>query len=650
MKDLKDVLARLRSQPQSRSALLTRAADAADGQPTFTMSLSSEAEIERWGFIEVLSHEAGAVDLSRAMNGLPLLTDHDWRNLVGRANNIHIRGDRVLEATVVFSRSAAGAEVQQDVVDGIRTDVSIGYEILDAEQTGVRDGTPIVTVTRWRPYETSMVSVAADISIGVGRGATVGGGYSPSHASDGDANQSLNSRGSEDMSAKAKTQSEEGATETGERQAPVEVRDRSDLAAIGRLTREHNMTDLLPDFLERGLSLSDARAEMLSRIAERAKTANAGVVPSSGAGQLGLSEKETRRYNFFAAAEAAYTGDDTRAGYEMELSDAVSKTLQGRSPRGFYVPGDVLLAGVRDIARRRISERALGGNFAAGTATDGPEFKIAEAGTYIDFLYNAARVVEAGAQVLPGLDREQAMPRMTGPLVGSWTPELPGSDNGSADPSFDQEKLTPRAINSPVVEVSRQLLTSTAPFSMQAIVINAIARSIGLGIDAGALTGTGLNGQPTGVYARPGVDGGAIATFDWAAIVALKTAVAAANADLTGASYLLTPELAGLAETTRKDAGSGIMLLENGRMAGFPALPTNQMPKNLAGTGNDAHGIVFGNFAYMLIALFGAGVEIIIDPYAKKRRNIVEIMGVQLADVGFSQPGGFKAKRFDMTP
>jgi HK97 family phage major capsid protein len=657
MSDIAAMLADIRAKPQARFATIQRTERSeGDASPAYEMSFSSEAEIERWGsYIEVLSHEPGAVDLSRAMNGLALLEDHRSEKQVGRAVNMALRADRKLVGEVKWSRSQRGQEIRQDVDDDIRRDVSIGYEILDAQQTGVRNGIPIITITRWRPYEVSLVAVPADITVGKDRGAPLGGYNRDTQATTQDPIPTTTStRGSDDMKKAADGADATAEDGEGERKAPgrVDVRQNEDLTAMARLTRTHGMTDMLPGFLERGLTLEAARDEMLAAIAKRTADANPAKVPSAGVGQLGLSSGEGKRYNLYAAIEAALTGNASRAGYEMELSDAVAGSLGGRSTRGFYVPGDILLLGARETARRNVmATRALGGNFGGATgATDGPEFNIAEAGTYIDFLYNAARVVEAGAQVVPGLDREQVMPRMTGPLVGSFVPELPGSDIGTADPTFDQEKLTPRACSSPVVQISRQSLTASAPFSLQAIVINAIARAIGLGIDRGAISGTGTGGQPVGIFARPGVDAGAMSAFDWANLVDLKTLVAVNNADLSGAGYMMTPELAGLAEVTRKDAGSGVMLLENGRINGFPCWATNQMPKNLAGTGTNAHGAVFGNFGYMILALFGGGVEIIIDPLSQKRRNMVEIMGVQLADIGFTQPGGFRARRWDLTP
>ena len=69
-----------------------------------------------------------------------------------------------------FGRSAKAEEIFQDVIDGIRSNVSVGYQIdevvLEKEE---KDKASIYRVTRWEPYEISLVSVPADINVGVGR-------------------------------------------------------------------------------------------------------------------------------------------------------------------------------------------------------------------------------------------------------------------------------------------------------------------------------------------------------------------------------------------------------------------------------------------------------------------------------------------------
>ncbi|MDD5212244.1 MAG: HK97 family phage prohead protease, partial [Sulfuricurvum sp.] len=136
---------------------------------TVELSFSSEEPYERYWGIEVLDHSPTSVNLSRLNNAAPLLLDHDTRNQIGVVESAAISSERKGVATVRFSRSERGDEVFKDVVDGIRKNVSVGYQIEEMLLES-RDGdTETYRVTKWMPFEVSIVSVPADTSVGVGR-------------------------------------------------------------------------------------------------------------------------------------------------------------------------------------------------------------------------------------------------------------------------------------------------------------------------------------------------------------------------------------------------------------------------------------------------------------------------------------------------
>src|ERR1017187_7639632 len=99
------------------------------------MSFSSEQPVQRcsWedgkDYMEVLSHDPKAVDLSRLNNKHPLLVNHDTRDQVGVVKSAGIGADKKGRATVRFSKSVRGKEIFQDVKDGIRGLVSVGYQV-----------------------------------------------------------------------------------------------------------------------------------------------------------------------------------------------------------------------------------------------------------------------------------------------------------------------------------------------------------------------------------------------------------------------------------------------------------------------------------------------------------------------------------------
>ena len=139
---------------------------------TVGLSFSSEAPVERWFGMEVLSHDPKHVNLGRLNDGAPLLMDHNINDQIGRVESAMVDGKRG-QAIVRFSKSARGSEIFNDVVDGIRQNISVGYRIneMELDESRSEDEVETFVATSWQPYEVSVVSVPADNSIGISRAA-----------------------------------------------------------------------------------------------------------------------------------------------------------------------------------------------------------------------------------------------------------------------------------------------------------------------------------------------------------------------------------------------------------------------------------------------------------------------------------------------
>jgi HK97 family phage major capsid protein/HK97 family phage prohead protease len=136
---------------------------------TIDLSFSSETPYERWWGIEILDHGKKSIRLDRLTSGGPLLVDHDTRDIVGVIESVSIDTSLTGRAEVRFGKSARAEEVYQDVLDGIRRGVSVGYVIHDAKLVETKDGVDTWQITDWEPLEISLVSVPADPTVGVGR-------------------------------------------------------------------------------------------------------------------------------------------------------------------------------------------------------------------------------------------------------------------------------------------------------------------------------------------------------------------------------------------------------------------------------------------------------------------------------------------------
>jgi len=144
---------------QTREMLIDTRTATADR--TVAVSISSDIPLDRYDYVEILSHDAKAIDLSRAP--LPLVEGHDTSKVnVGIIEGIRTDGKK-LRGILRMGASQRATELWADIQSGVVRGLSVGYEILSHTTNG-----KTVTATRWKPYETSLVAVPADNSVGIG--------------------------------------------------------------------------------------------------------------------------------------------------------------------------------------------------------------------------------------------------------------------------------------------------------------------------------------------------------------------------------------------------------------------------------------------------------------------------------------------------
>jgi HK97 family phage prohead protease len=135
------------------------------GRRSVPASLSSETPVSRpWG-IETLVHSEEAVDLSRAAAGLPLLWNHDPNRHLGMVANVRLDRGRLV-GDLVFKPGEESDSVWADVRDGWLRDVSVAYQIHEWDP---EVHPPEWRARRWELMEASIVTVPADVSVGINR-------------------------------------------------------------------------------------------------------------------------------------------------------------------------------------------------------------------------------------------------------------------------------------------------------------------------------------------------------------------------------------------------------------------------------------------------------------------------------------------------
>lgn len=604
-KHIPEALARHLTKGRAERALLVERQAIDEEARTAVLAFASESPYERYWGVEILDCTATSMRQGRLRSGANLLCDHDARDVVGVVESVEIGADRVARAVVRFGKSARAEEVWQDVKDGIRRNVSVGYLIHKAQLVETKDGVETYRVTDWEPYEVSMVSIPADATVGVGRNLDV-----PEGAEREPAPQPTEP---EPIPKEEKTMSEVTTPAAAPKVEVVEQRNHA--AEIGKIAQSiPGGAELAMDAIQRGLTVEQFQAEAIRKLSTKP-------VPTS---DIGMSQKEVRQFSVVRAIHALANPQDQAAqraaAFEFEASQAVSQKM-GKAARGFFVPTDVQK---RDLV---VGTASAGGNL---VATD------LLAGSFIDLLRNAMVINSLGTRMMTGLVGQIAIPKQTGAATAYWVAE--NSAPTESQQTIGQVAMSPKTVGA-FTDISRKL-TLQSSIDVEAMVNQDLATVLGLAIQQAAISGSGASNQPSGLLTlvTPSVIGGTNGGApDWTDIVDLETNVAVANADVGTLAYLTNAKVRGRLKTTEKFATSnGAPVWADGDtpLNGYRAGVTNAVPSNLTkGTASGVcSAIVFGNFADLMIGMWGS-LDIMVDPYTGSTAGTVRVVALQDVDV-----------------
>lgn len=596
---------------------------------TLSFSFSSEFPVERWFGQEILSHDAGAADLSRLNDGAPLLFNHNMDDIIGviEKASIDTKNKRGM-CTVRFANTPQADECLGMVNDKIMRNVSFGYRIIEMDVEDAKSDNPTYRATKWMPYEISLVTVPADPSIGVGRSVT---------AEECDV---IVHRNHQPAAAAANPPEVKMTQETTAAAPAVDIKvvqgeaiqaERARIATITALGERFQNTDLARSLVDGGKSIDDARAAFLDKIADAKRTPVA-----EGAADLPLTDKEKREYSLVRAIRASVTGNWKDAGFERECSEAISKRT-GKDSAGFFMPLNI---------RAQYNTGALG----TGGATVATNLLASE---FIEVLRNKARVVQLGARMLTGLVGNVDIPRQITATNTYWVTE--GSDVTEAEATFDKISLSPKTVGARSSMTRNMMMQSTPDIEM--IVRNDLAAQLALAIDLAAISGSGSSGQPTGILSTSGIGSvvggtnGAAITIDH--LIALETSVTAANAPEDNLAYLTNAKVVGALKALKSTTGQYLWTqAPNGQRSGTPGeingytvARSNQVSST--GTKGTASGVcstvLFGNFSELIIGEWGV-LEVLPNPYGSGYNSgSVDIRALQSIDLGVRHAKSFAA-------
>jgi HK97 family phage major capsid protein/HK97 family phage prohead protease len=628
----KDFRSELGKRQQRAFTLVREMVKIDEEKRTVELSFASDAPIEHWFGTVILDHKDSSIRFDRLRSNGPLLDNHYSDRQIGTVRSATTDGTKS-RGVVQFSRRQSAEDVFQDVKDDIIRSVSVGFIIHALEMEEKTDEGVIYRATDWEPIEISLVSVPADTSVGVGRSmkreTDAGTDGDPDEVDDEDPDEGEDD--DEERSADAQEECDEEADATnsgGERaahQPTIQVRtameNDKEILALGEMCGD---VELARDFIAAGKTVAEFRAAVHAKRQEAQTVVQKPLVE--------LNADEQRRYSICrailadASSRPGYEGEKVKASFEVDIHQEIERKLGESKRGGIYIP--------TIVSREQLVRAGLDSK----TSTKGAEVVFTEPGDFIQMLRNKALVLALGARFLPGLQGNVAFPRQTGAGTFSWTGENPGSDVSESNLLLDQVTMSPKTGQS-TTSYSRGLLTQGV-IGVDQLVMDDLAQIAALEIDRVAVHGSGSSNQPRGVYSTSGVGSvafGGAPTF--AKVVDMETAIAGANADIGVMAYLTTPNIRGTAKQTVELANTiALALWRDGQMNGYRAEASNNVSKTL-GTGSD-HGIVFGVWDQLIVGEWGA-LEIITDPYAKKKQGMIEVTEFLMIDTAIRQAAAF---------
>lgn len=515
------------------------------------------------------------------------------------------------------------------------------------------DDVPVYRVVDWEILEDSLVTVPADNTVGVGRSAASSSAApqqvvqpaataavpSPSQTSEihmrkkhpSLQDQANDGTGGSAGGASSNTNQPAGNTvpaqaRSGPNAMEMETERRT---AIENLCKANNIDDGIRSlWVSSGASMLSVSNELMQILQERAKN-------TPKATQVGLTDKEVRKFSLSRAIEACAAQNWTNAGFEAE----VSRTIQGKlnrtpSPNRFFVPWEVqerqnmtpLESVAYSLMRRDLTVASAGnGGYLKETANVG----------FIELLRNKSVLMNMGAMRLSGLVGDVTIPKQSATGSATWLANESAAIS-EINQTFVQVALSPKNVGG-YTEISRQLLLQSNPY-VEGLVMSDLASVVALDIDAKGLNGSGASGQPTGILNTSGIGSVTGTSLDYADIVEFQTDVFAGNALTGNSGYVTTGAVAGLLKARVKFSSTASPIwdgrLDQADVDGYKGMASNQMPSAT---------MLFGDFGLGVVIAEWGVLEVEVNPYANFQAGIVGVRAIASVDIGLRYPTAFSA-------
>jgi HK97 family phage major capsid protein len=347
------------------------------------------------------------------------------------------------------------------------------------------------------------------------------------------------------------------------------------------------------------------------------------------AGRAGIAAELARFY-----AELAGTADKpppmfslTRVFNEMRtergLHDGYEKQVCGSAAlmNGTEHDAHRVIIPFRALATRDMSiGDGNGSGYIVGTANAAEPF---------DVLRPWSVVASAGVTVLSGLRENLTIPRISTASSAAWIAEDGVTQYGESQPTVGSTSLTPK-VCAVTVNFSHQ-------FQRQAPAVEMLLRqqllgAVGALLDQAFFAGSGNSGQPLGLLATSNINTATGTSLALAGLLEMRQEILDAGGREENLRWVGPPAMQKLLGARERVAAGGRMLWDDGTILGAPAHATSRAP---------ATTLIAGDFSRAIVALWGTGVRVEIDPYSAFTTGVLSARLVLSCDFAFPQPAAF---------
>lgn len=562
---------------------------------------------------EILKCTPDSVDLTRMLNGAPLLIEHDFTRHVGIVLDARVDSDNVCRATVKLSSIQEAETIFTMIQEGIRTKISVGYNIESYHIEGEN-----LIVDLWSPYEVSSVSVPADDYVGVSRSLNT----NEIQLSEGE-QMDIENQQEELRTDDVVEQIEEEVKESTESDEHVEVQESTEAVEESETVEVQDSTEIVEVEAQERAALNkgesdEIRIRELTAIAELFKVDGSEAIKSGVTVEQFKQEVQTRSLN----KETNLINKDVN---NMN-KNVIGELIRSINDDNFDSVKAELEKGQRGF--KMDFSRAL----ATDTQTAAGTVKTVYADSYLTALLAQSILGSLNPTIYSGLAYRGVLsiPRLTG-----LTPAAPGNfkfyEEGDAVEdtiaNFDSIKLSPKMFAG-AVPVTKQLMLSSD--TAATFVQDALIRYAANGLESKIFDSL----QST----IPVVTTAAIGKMTEADVQKAIEALGTANVDVRSCVAVMHPStLAKLRQTAVLNNTSAVTMVEGHRFDMW----LNDEVRVVESTFVDVDSVIIGDFRNLIIANWSEGQEIDVDTTTHRAAQITVFRSFQYLATAIAHEEGF---------